>query len=84
MVELIQAFLWVCDDCGRDNFERAIRVERESLEGREIAKLVDEVATEANESAQALGIDVDADWLMAPTRVRCSHCGAEFETMTLE
>lgn len=31
-VEIHQAFLWTCDDCGRDNFERAITVSPETIE----------------------------------------------------
>jgi hypothetical protein len=79
-VELAQAFLWTCDDCGRDNFERAVTVGPESLEGQEVAELALHVAGEANESAQALGIEVGGDWLMAPRRVKCQHCRAEFAT----
>ena len=41
-IELFQAFLWVCDDSGRDNFERAIRLEPETMEGREIAELTEQ------------------------------------------
>jgi hypothetical protein len=79
-VELVQAFLWTCEDCGRDNFERAIRVEPESLEGQEVAEFAKSAAEEANESAQALGIEIGGDFLMAPTSVKCQHCGAEFST----
>ena len=79
-VELVQAFLWTCEDCGRDNFERAVTVEPESMEGQEVTELVQQVTDDANESAQALGIEVGGDWLMAPPHVTCRHCGAEFST----
>jgi rubredoxin len=80
-VELHPAHLWTCDDCGRDNFERAIRVEPESLEGQEVYELTQLLAEEANESAEVLGIVVGGEWTMRPDHVKCRHCGAEFETL---
>jgi hypothetical protein len=80
-VELVQAFLWTCDDCGRDNFERAITVDPESTEGQEVAEFTRLATEDANESVQALGLEVGGDWLMAPRQVKCRHCGAEFSTV---
>lgn len=63
-VDLHQAFLWTCDDCGRDNFERAITVDPESIHPDDLA-----------EAREAFG---DGIFLKAPTRVTCEHCGARF------
>jgi len=79
-VELVQAFLWTCDDCGRDNFERAVLLDPESVEGSEAAEFTDSAVAEVGEAADVLGIQVGGDWVMAPSHVRCTHCGAEFDT----
>ncbi len=34
VARLHHAFRWDCDNCGRENFERAISMEREYIEGR--------------------------------------------------
>ncbi len=80
VVELHQAFTWICDDCGRDNFSRAIRVEPESIEGQEIAQLVNRAVAEANEATETLGLMVNGDWIMAPEVVRCTYCKSLFRT----
>jgi hypothetical protein len=78
-VELLPAFMWVCDSCGRDNFERCRRVDPESIEGTE---LFAEVAAENAELAEDLGesLTVGGEFLAAPQRVKCGHCGAEYAT----
>ena len=34
IARLHHAFRWDCDECGRENFERAISLEKEYLEGK--------------------------------------------------
>jgi len=80
-VELHQAFLWTCEECGRDNFERAVHLAPESVEGRELSLQAREAYADASEAAEALGVELDGAWLMAPSRVRCPHCGTEFEAI---
>lgn len=66
-VELQQAFLWVCDECGRDNFERSRTVERGSEEWNEVVKeFLDQTGCEFGEISTA------------PIAVKCGHCGTEF------
>ena len=67
IVELHQAWSWDCDSCGRENFERALNVDRESLS--------DEDRFEAEEI-----FGTDAVLVSAPTSVICRHCSAEFDT----
>lgn len=62
-VELRTAFEWTCEDCGRDNFVRA--VVPESLDG---------VIPEGLE----LGDFEGGEWVMKPDAVTCGHCGAGF------
>lgn len=67
-VELHQAFMWDCHDCGTENFARAIRPE---LSEEEIQELKEEFGLEEGEE----GI-----FLMAPKVVTCSNCGKNYET----
>lgn len=69
-IELRSAFLWTCDNCGRDQFERAVEADIEMLP---------EADREAIRSHP--GIDMDAsgfDFLMKPTRVACEVCGSAY------
>lgn len=67
-VELVPAWLWTCDECGRDNFERSI-----------VAELS---AEEMDELKQDHGIEEfhEGDFLSAPDQVVCQGCGEEFQT----
>jgi hypothetical protein len=75
-VELFQAFLWTCDDCGRDNFERGITVAPESISREDLPVGVG-IDTEAIQEWMENGCH--GDWVTNPSKVRCSHCGSEFE-----
>ena len=66
-VELHQAFRWDCDECGRENFERAIIVDLGEDEARDI--FGDDYDPEA-----------EGYILMQPADVQCVYCGAEFHT----
>lgn len=80
--ELHGAFVWDCDECGKENFERAV-------EGN-----IDEAALMADENrihgelvafgVEGEGEDRAADMLMqrilvAPETVTCKHCGQTHE-----
>lgn len=77
-VELVQAFLWTCDKCGRDQFERAVSIDPEAIEGTEMAEIVDAAVSRFIDSSEDIEI-TSGDWLIAPDCVKCNHCGAEFE-----
>ena len=66
-VELHHAFSWICDNCGKRNFERGISSEM-SPEDLELAKSQD-------------GIDLEemGDFVLAPDKVKCKNCGTEYE-----
>lgn len=70
-VELHEAFFWACDDCGRDNFARAVEIEPES------DLIADEDRVEAAVAMATAGANGGA-FLMRPGEVKCSWCGAEF------
>ena len=71
-VELHQAFLWTCDDCGRDNFARAVTLAPESVDPDD---LPGDLADEVREWVESGG---DGAFLASPDRVTCDHCGATF------
>lgn len=82
-VELANAFVWTCDACGLDNFERAIRLEPELMETPAMSHLTDatrEDIAEVTDVMEDAGIDFDGDWLVAPKAVVCKHCWSKFET----
>lgn len=81
-IDLHQAFMWVCEDCGRDNFERAVVIGPERYAEFGI-KHVAEQALEAVSSLKneyAGGIEYDYTLVTNPDHVTCKHCGAQFES----
>lgn len=69
-VELHPAFVWDCDNCGRQNFERAIIPPFQSIE---------------EERAAYTMLDLtpgEAFPVLAPFNVTCRSCGAVFDTDT--
>jgi hypothetical protein len=69
-VELHMAFLWTCDDCGRDNFVRGVTVAPEAIDPDELP----------GDVAEWLDAGGDGGWMSAPDRVTCEHCRATFDT----
>jgi hypothetical protein len=78
-VELVQAFLWTCEECGRDNFERAITLESESIDPDDLPEAAGTDPETVREWLQSGG---EGAWVTAPSHVRCQHCGAEFDVAT--
>jgi len=78
-VELAQAFVWTCDDCGRDNFERGTVMPPGAINPAGICMESPEQAEAIQEWLESGG---SGDFVMQPARVRCRHCNAEFETAT--
>ena len=70
-VEMRPAFEWTCDDCGRDNFERAMSIVATEEEIKEQSGV-----EEWDEVPDGYG----GNWLLCPDDVTCSHCKATFET----
>lgn len=72
-VEVHHAYLWICDDCGRDNFCR-----------NEVAPAA--VQDALNERArEQFGVDPEdlagGSWTAPPDVVTCAHCGGVFTTL---
>jgi hypothetical protein len=67
-VELHPAFVWDCDECGRENYERAIMPPFQSV-------------AEEREAYEALDLTPGEEIpVMAPAFVSCRICGKEYQT----
>lgn len=67
-VELHPAFVWDCDECGRENFERAIIPPFQSI-------------AEERHAYEALGLTPGEGFpVVAPFTVLCRRCGTQFDT----
>jgi len=83
-VELHAAFAWDCEECGRENFERAIEgdIDEAALqecEDQVVGFLATNSALEVND--EELESEVLTQLIaIAPKRVKCAHCGSTHET----
>ena len=66
--ELHQAFIWTCDNCGRDQFERAISVEVSEQDERKLKFMA--------------GVELwwEGRFIAAPTEVTCQECDHTYST----
>jgi len=67
-VELMQAFSWICPNCGKRNFTRAIGWE---------GSPEDEIRLKGE-----LGVpfDEEGDLVSVPTKVVCGNCDTEYKS----
>jgi predicted nucleic acid-binding Zn ribbon protein len=65
--ELHPAFVWDCDDCGRENFVRAI-----------VGEFDDDIMQQMRDEHGITDYEM-GDWHSMPISVECSHCGTIFE-----
>jgi hypothetical protein len=67
-VELIPAFMWICPECGHDNFVRAIIPEMSDSDRQALAG--------------ELGLDSDSEHypMFIPDEATCHTCGGQYET----
>lgn len=82
-VEVHQAFMWTCDNCGRDNFCRAVRWEGAPEEKEQMLRDIGYL--EPGQSLKDLEMTpsgkVSADLFSTPIEVTCSACGDRFTTV---
>lgn len=87
-VELHSAFVWDCDECGKENFERAIEggMDEAALmadENRVTTHLVGtgEVEIEDSEDDDLMACESLTQMIvLAPATVTCKHCGVTTAT----
>lgn len=66
-VWLHPAFVWDCEECGRENFCRAVRAD------------CDEETLAFAKERIGVAPDEEGEFLQAPTHVTCAHCGITFD-----
>ncbi len=71
-IELRPAYIWDCDECGIENFERTIIIPIEELTEEEREQFSEE------ELQEFLG--EDGSFQSMPNNVTCSNCDTEYET----
>lgn len=69
-VELHQAFFWICDECGADNFCRGIAAESPFADDHPAMQAFRDQDTDTHE--------ISGEWVMQPTEVTCAKCNATF------
>lgn len=69
-VEIWTAYQWTCDECGQDNFERAVMCELTPFDR--------EMMAEENDLEPE---DFEGEMVSYPNHVTCQHCKAEFDTV---
>lgn len=84
-VELHDAFMFTCDECGRDTFIRAITISQEQIDGTGDAEIIDEIATAFGEiiknfEDEDLIQEGGVTYTARPKIVKCDHCNSEFQT----
>jgi len=65
--QLNPAYMWDCDQCGTENFERAIVYEPTE---EEMAEVMEDYEFDPWESSP---------WTLMPETVKCKCCGTEYE-----
>ena len=68
--------MWICDNCGRDNFERAITKEMSEEDKIDILREIGQI-----EDDEDLPEGFEGDTLYAPEEVECVHCGSKYTTL---
>jgi len=67
-VELHQAFMWDCPECGLENFARSVRLE---LSPEEIEEMSENFGVASS---------TDSRFSIIPENVTCKHCEKKFIT----
>jgi predicted nucleic acid-binding Zn ribbon protein len=68
-IELHPAFVFDCDECGRENFVR------------EIVEEHDEETDSELRSEHSIEPYEEGHWVLTPTTVTCQHCNADFDVV---
>ena len=75
--EMLHAWEWICDHCGKNNFVSSIVAEMPPEDRLQFAKdhgMVEEYVTEVPDELK------EGDFMTFPTEVTCGHCGTDYET----
>ena len=78
-VEIHPAFMWICANCGRDNFERLISIEKESLSDKDKEEIIEDFELEGPDELEEI-LSSGKSFSLAPAEVKCDYCSSSFET----
>lgn len=75
-VEMRPAYQWICDECGREQFESCQIAEWSDEDRIQYAREIGLI----DEWCESLPEDLAGDFITYPSTVTCEGCGASFET----
>lgn len=81
LVELHDAFMWDCPECGVENFLRAIRYFRNDLSPEDVEDIIEDMELDGIEEFEEL-FSTGFALVSAPSEVVCKQCKQEFQTLT--
>lgn len=79
-VELHQAWTWDCDNCGRENYARAVSVNPDEFEAGELEEVADALGVGGIPGVDYEFGELHKMLVSQPEVVKCAHCGEEFST----
>ena len=78
-VTLRIAYEWTCNSCGSDNFCRAIVLDPQSDDVKQMTEALGENYS-LSDVTQLLGGTSEDNFVHVPSTVTCQRCGARYET----
>lgn len=76
LVELVPAFVFTCESCGKDTFVRTAVIENPETQAQAESIFREMIAQTEGELA---ALEWDGVVSTTPTEVRCTHCGIEYD-----
>ena len=83
VIELHSAWVWDCDECGLENFNRGSEgdIGDPAFECGDVTlSFLADGLSQIAETGDPQGMILRSRLTLFPTDVQCRHCGAEFET----
>lgn len=78
IVALSPAYVWDCEDCGRENFQRAVSIQLDPEDESDAEAIRTMCGIEPEE---AIPDGLTGCVMTRPRRVTCKHCGKEFKAV---
>jgi hypothetical protein len=78
IVALSPAYVWDCEECGRENFQRAVSIRLDPEDEGDAATIRD---MEGLSEGEPIPNGLVGCMMTRPSRVTCKHCGKEFKAV---
>ena len=78
IVNLSPAYVWDCEDCGRENWQRAVSIRLDPEDEGDAETLR---AMHGLEDGAEIPEGLAGGMMTRPMRVTCKHCGREFKAV---